>query len=704
MEDGVVRVSARERPTESRRSVRSLQIGRCTLQLAWMLILLIVSACSPAPASSTPTSPTLKAAATKATPAASSTSAPTPSPGATLTLPSSLTIDQTPTFEVGLSATPSGSRLDRYQKIYYNDIPPALEWMLLGEYSRAIALWDQIIADLPGYGYVYYQRGRSYYLYALQSSAQAETMDALGLALKDVNRSIELGPLVGDLYLLRYEIYRLYARLEPVRENSQEWLQLALQDARQANSLGNSNPDASLYPGSVLNDMGRCQEALDEFSSLVVEVPDGARRADLNAGLARSYLCFGRLDAALTHIDLALEIQPTTTRQMTKAVILFNMGELQSALALLNAWIEAELAYYPERYFFRALIYYDLGMYDLARADQEYGLSQVNDVRGVGAYVQGLLALQDGDREGGRKLIEYAEQSLDYGYGPLLNRVRGELGLPLLNFGAPRIPPDVALILTATPEIQAPGGPALTSTLTATLTATSSLSQTVALPKTPQSAVTLTPTGHASLPATSGATKQPTRASTPTPPSLPTLAATVTPYPTPTRAFTVTPYPMPTLPARIAPPVSAEAEFSLPAHFVFRDLSVPYTGSGPFELGAQPGGITFFFQPDEEVALEAVDSLNVHLELADEVAQPNLFFLLFRYEGLEILIGGQGIQLYPGENSYPAFRGFVQQDGSVFVRLINRSGAPLEIADLGLSLAARMADGSQRVLGFQSTR
>jgi tetratricopeptide (TPR) repeat protein len=663
--------------------------------------LAVFTACSPPPVGPTQTFEAIGSETISPSPSATLISSSTPSVGATLTLNPRSSLGPTPSPETLEIENQPSSRIDRYQNIYYNEIPPALEWILVGEYSRAIAQWNQIIADLPGYGYAYYQRGRSYYLYALQSSVQAETLDGLKLALEDANTAIESGPPLGDIYILRYKIYTWLARLEPVRDEGIKYLEMALLDARQANLLGNSDPVSSQYPGLALIGLGRCQDALDEFAHLFSLGANNSKRADLNEDLARSYLCFGALDEALTHINLALAIQPTMARQMVKAIILFTMGQLEQAKTLLDDWIENEPAYYPERYFFRALIDYDLRLYDQARSDLENGLSLNYDLRGVGAYVKGLLALQDGEKVSGQELIEFAEQSIDFGYGPLLNRIRGDLGLPRLNFGAPRIPTQIASILTATPVIpwrpslteEISINPILTTTTTATITL---LAPTVVLPLGTWTAL---PTETKLASPTPMPTS--TRISTPTPHEFPTHASTVTPLPAYTRSYTVTPYPTLTPLARAGILSPSGAEFSQPPKFVFRDLTVPYSGGGSFTLGVQHGGLTLFFYTQESVDLEKVDSFTVTLELADDTTQPDLFFQLFRYEGSEILQGGEGLRLAPGENEYAYYSGFVQRDGGVFVRLINRSGKPIDIESLGLSLSAQLTDGSYRVLGVQ---
>lgn len=588
----------------------------------------------------------------------------------------SLTEAFTPTSEQGFTPTPpntfgtpasSLSRVDRYQVIFYDQVPEVLALMWYRQYPQAIASWDEMLSQLPDYGYAHFQRAYSYLQLALQSQSSEEAKSGLKQALLDVESAIELGPLAGDHLLLRSQIYEQLARLEPKREKRLEWFELALDDAYEADRLGSSDSAAALYPLSLLRDLGRCQESLDGFSRLMIQELDAAQRADMNTGLAESYLCFGWLDPALVHIDLAQQDRPSAERQIVKAIVLHNLGELETARAFLNASIESQPDGGTERYFLRALVNYDLGEYEIARADLEFAAGRIQDVRGLGAYVSGLLAVQDGDVARGKTMIAYAEETLDFGYGPLLNRVRRELELPEISLGVPNVPVEIAPTLTAMSAIRA------TSALTETpgLVASEILTSTV----TPSPPVTKIVAG----------TGSPTSTATAAPPSSPTATET------PTEAPTL----MPTLTAT-STPVYSYNERPL---YVTRDLVVPYDGTGSFLLGTQPGGLTFYFAPPEPVEFEKVISLNFYLSPADAGIPIDLLLQLFRYENPEIFTGAPPMEGDWGGNLYKPFEGFIHRQGGMYVRLINREAAPVEIGNLGLEIVLQKEDGSQAVYG-----
>ena len=60
------------------------------------------------------------------------------------------------------------------------------------------------------------------------------------------------------------------------------------------------------------------------------------------------------------------------------------------------------------RYYLRALIYYDQGEFDQARQDLLVGSGNVWYEGGLHAYLQGMLALRDGDQKTGTEWIHYA--------------------------------------------------------------------------------------------------------------------------------------------------------------------------------------------------------------------------------------------------------------------------------------------------------
>lgn len=317
-------------------------------------------------------------------------------------------------------------------------------------YAEAVSLWDRVLAQVPEYGEGYYQQAQAYVALSRNQRFQDEYVAYLERARVDIDRAIALGPASGDHYYLRYRVYDYLASNATYRVDYDAWLELALADLQMANALGVSDPVVSERGLPLVYDfLGRCEEGMAEAKRLA-EVWEAARNppsADLNYNLAEGYLCLGQLEPALEHVEVAIGVYPNSRERFAHAVILYNMGRLDDALAQLNETIEDYPYYCGCRYFLRALIYYEQGKPDLARADLEFGVGETWERAGMLAYMKGRLLIDDGQTEEGWQQIQLAEATLARSYGPLLNRIREEIqqqGLPLLT-------PEPQTDITATP-------------------------------------------------------------------------------------------------------------------------------------------------------------------------------------------------------------------------------------------------------------
>jgi len=390
------------------------------------------------------------------------------------------------------------TRVELYQDIYYNQVPKALGLGWEGRYAQAIVMWSEITNQLHGYGYANHQRAHTYLSISKNSQLVKEAHSALDMAVKDIEKAIEIGPPSGDHYKLRANIYKQYAWLEPIREDRLQWLDLALRDANLAIQLGSSDPVAYIDPIHLLVKQGRCKDAMEEISELV-KIRSTESNAYIWGALAEIYLCFGELEKALGFIDEAIKIHPNNMRIYTKAMILYNMGQLDKALNLLVELDSGGYSHLNEHEYFKALIYYDLGEYNLAREEIDNGLQRLGNYHGLGHYVQGLLAIVDGDGDEGIAEIEVAENKLSFEYGPLLNRIRRELDLPELNFGKADPPESLASLFP----------PLSTPTPVYTFTETISLSQNISLTPGVTSTLAFTRTPSLARPLEQGEVKTP---------------------------------------------------------------------------------------------------------------------------------------------------------------------------------------------------
>ncbi len=352
-------------------------------------------------------------------------------------------------------ATQSSSFSDRLNAVQ-DEVHQANMLMQQQQYASAIIIWDDILTRVPEYADAYYQRAQSYRYLNSNQRIQTEYVDYLEHALADLNQAISLAPEMGDYYFARYQVEEAFAGNETYLVDKNFWFTQAYADITSANQFGTKGELADREPGFLLVELGRCEEAIDEFNRLIKINTEGPS-AGLNSGLADSSQCLGKYDEALTYIDTALSIYPSFQRAFARASILYNLGRLDEALIEVNKLIADQRYYCGCRYYLRALIYYDQGKKDLAQADIDFGTGQTWGRGGIRSYVLGHLALDAGDRQQGVALLQEAEASLTWQYGSLRKRVQKELealgSTPLsLTISVPATP----TLLPVTPQIQPP--------------------------------------------------------------------------------------------------------------------------------------------------------------------------------------------------------------------------------------------------------
>lgn len=356
------------------------------------------------PTATPPASPTAQPTA-RATPTTSAAS-PTPRPTATL---SPAEIDQL--------------RLDARQLMFQQD------------YDAALAIWDRVLAAAPDDGEAHYRRAQIY-----QELLAGETyldlyLDHLNRGLEEINQALALGPLNGDFFLMRKALLLRLAYAQETRANFDVYGQAALDDLRQAVRLGNHETASPIDESLGLMRVGRCEEGLTLARTLAADAAAEYLERGVQYALAVNELCLGQLNPALAHIDKAVVLSSRWEYTYTRAIILYERGDLEAAAAELDRSIEESPFYCGCRYFLRALIRLDQGRLEDAAADLDAGYGQTWDHTGVYLYVQGRLALADGHEAEGWQLIQKAEASLERLYESLRQRILRELdqaGVPPL--------------------------------------------------------------------------------------------------------------------------------------------------------------------------------------------------------------------------------------------------------------------------------
>jgi tetratricopeptide (TPR) repeat protein len=297
------------------------------------------------------------------------------------------------------------------------------------DYELAIPRWDEILQQLPDYASGYLQRSWAYLGLARKGRVYEAARENTIHALDDIDAAIALGNQgMGDYYLSRYDVYAEWVVLEEMWSDREPLARLALENLQMALALGNSDPYSARSLVFELAGLGDCEAALAEASRLsdLIE-PWDPPSAGIHTALASAYLCASDYSKALASIDAAVRIYDSPERRFERALALYGLGRLEEALGELDSQIEARPSFGGFRYYFRALVRYDLGMFDGAREDLEIGSYNTWGRAGMATLVAALFARDEGDFHGAIELLRLTEATLDRSLTPMLARTRAEL-------------------------------------------------------------------------------------------------------------------------------------------------------------------------------------------------------------------------------------------------------------------------------------
>lgn len=301
---------------------------------------------------------------------------------------------------------------NRFLKIY-GDLLQAERYMNNGDYALAVLELDNIIKVVPDYGHAYFLRALSYDRMNYNQRSLEDFMDNVNAAYADINMAIDIGPVRGDYYLQRAIITSGFRTGEVFFWDTWPWKELGLKDTITATQLGSSSTFTNTDPGFYLVGLNRCKESLDFYSSfLEAQDPGILTRSTIHHGLSIAYQCLGDYERALEEIDIAIDLERSATASRHRREILFNLGRFSEVLEELSRSIEVQPSYSGTRYYFRALLYYQMGETELAKQDLEIGLRSTWEQYGFRAYVLGQIALDEGDEESALQWLQLAEASI----------------------------------------------------------------------------------------------------------------------------------------------------------------------------------------------------------------------------------------------------------------------------------------------------
>ena len=328
--------------------------------------------------------------------------------------------------------------------------------MSQGKHAEAILLLDQVIQSAPELDEPYFLRAASYHSLMKQQRSQLEYQDYLDKALADIDKAIAIRPDNGNYYMLREYILVNLAGMQNNQVDGQRVSGYALENAGAALSLGATLDE---YPDRIyviqLIYANRCEEAVQQLQEMINRTdPNDQSIGGLYHTQSQAYICLGQIDKAIKMVDKSMfnKINMEWKYEL-KARYLYQAGRGDEALQLLNQLIEQKPSYDGWRYYLRALVYQEMGEREKAEEDLMMGAGNTWGRVGLYSYVQGKVALEDGNVEEGIAMLQQAEATLDILFTPLRKRIQAEL--EQLGAKPLEITPSVMLDATSIPTMQA---------------------------------------------------------------------------------------------------------------------------------------------------------------------------------------------------------------------------------------------------------
>lgn len=334
---------------------------------------------------------------------------------------------------------------------YANDLTKA------GEYQKAIAYLDRVIEFDPKNDSAYAVRAKCYYRLTINEHVLQTHNANLHKALKDIDMAVALQPLEAEHYSIRRDVLANLAANLPYQVDRLYFMNALLDNDRAFLSLSTSTARreyVSAFMAYDLVDAGQCKEGMQLFNELEkkVDVSDEDTYGCLMCAAAAGYACLGDMDKAAESMEKALASgKLPKSRTYFMALYLYQAGKKDEALAALDASITADPTFIGNRYLLRSLIYLDMGKQEQAIQDLQMGTNYSWERADLYAYVNGKLALANGDQQEAIRWFQIAESS----FHPYSNGLKQEALAELLQLGAQpaEMPLSVDIELTPMPSV-----------------------------------------------------------------------------------------------------------------------------------------------------------------------------------------------------------------------------------------------------------
>ena len=371
-------------------------------------------------------------------------------PAALPTLPPEWTATPSPTLAPTLETTPVPTPTAAKDP----RVTAAMSTMESENFERAIELWGDILQDDPTNHEAYYQRAFAYLKLTEGLGLLDQYIDHSLAAIADSDRAIALSPEpVGDYYMARSWAFENLGSVAVNRVDQDRLWEVGLENYLIGQSLPTRSPILT-GPAVFLVRLGRCEEALQEAERRDRERGEGLAPSPRNHyDLAIAYICLGRFQEAIEHIDVAIAGYPVVAYRYQRAVALYHMGRKTDALTELTDSITTSPNREGYRYYLRALIEYELGDPGRADADLLVGSFSTWSQDSLRAYVEARRLLDQGQRDQGLVRFRQAEVTIDRSHGPFVDRIRRELvALGAQPYSPTALPSPEATPIPALPE------------------------------------------------------------------------------------------------------------------------------------------------------------------------------------------------------------------------------------------------------------
>ena len=320
-------------------------------------------------------------------------------------------------------------------------------------FAGAVPIWTQALEIVPEYTDGYYKRGAAYFYLTQSQRSKSEYDFYLQLAIKDFDQAIQLDPNVADYYIMRGRAYKSLSYQQSLRVDFQRLEKIALENFLYSEQLPHqevwNNLESNLYRTMV--EAGDCEYAITKVNELLASRTDPS--PGLHSVLADAYYCIGDLEKALEQKDEAIKLSASSVCSCERAIILYGLGSFDEAMDAIEKSLSHQPYYDGNRYYFRALIYADLGNTEQAQRDLDFGITQTWARGGLLSYVQGKIALAQDRKEDALAYFQEAEATY-FAEGPMLEQIRQDL---IALGGTPREIQKTSFELTPIPLPLTPG-------------------------------------------------------------------------------------------------------------------------------------------------------------------------------------------------------------------------------------------------------